>query len=91
MLSVLDGPSDEVCSIKGVDFDAQTAKFVNGEGKEVSKRYDLLIAADGSNSVVRDELQKADPEFKVRQIVAARTYKSIRSLPYPPEKSALGL
>ena len=85
------GQSDRFCSIKGVDFDVQTARFVKDDGKEMTERYDLLIAADGSNSVVRDELQKADPEFQVRQISAARTYKSIRSLAYPSEMSAFGL
>lgn len=73
--------------MKGVSFADQTVSFVDKSGGEVKVCYDLLVAADGANSAVRDSLEAYDPDFKVNKVTSFRSYKSIRSLKLPSQKS----
>ena len=42
--------------------------------------YDLLVAADGENSLIRQEMQKLDKTLTVRELPAPRVYKHMRGL-----------
>jgi kynurenine 3-monooxygenase len=75
------------CQCTEIDLAAKAAKFqtVNSETSETfTVEYDLLIGADGANSVVREQLQ-ATNQFEVEQNYVPNAYKSI-VLP-PPDPS----
>ena len=45
-------------------------------------RYDLLVGADGYNSLVRQEIEKLDDSIVRKQYRCKRGYKSLRNLPF---------
>ena len=64
-----------------IDFEAKTAVFEDAQGEDVSVGYDLLVGADGCNSVVRQEIEKIDDSMTRKLYRCKRGYKSIRNLP----------
>ena len=54
--------------------------FEDDHGKHVSASYDLLIAADGVHSQIRQGLQQFDATLDVRAYESTRGYKSLRNL-----------
>lgn len=73
-----------------VDFDRRVASFLvqtadhdNADTRQAP--YDLIIAADGASSRVRDLLQHYDNSFKVYYpLIANVGYKTFQDLPPPP-------
>ena len=64
-----------------IDFEAKTAVFEEAQGEDIAIRYDLLVGADGYNSVVRQEMKRLDDSIVMKQYRCKRGYKSIRNLP----------
>jgi len=73
---------------KSVSFKDQKITFETAKGNEVVVDYDLLVAADGSNSVVRKELQQFDRSLRVRRGPATRSYVSVNGLRIPDKNDA---
>lgn len=63
--------------------------FENSSAKEVIVDYDLLIAADGVNSVVRKELEDFDKDFKVHAVQCLRSYIGLDGFEIPKDDSKL--
>ena len=74
-------PSDFEVLPQRIDFEAKTAVFEDAQGEDIAMRYDLLVGADGYNSVVRQEMEKFDDSIVMKQYRCKRGYKSIRNLP----------
>lgn len=72
----------------GVAFTDQKAKFKGDDGREVTVDYDLLIAADGTNSKVQKELQDFDRSLKVLRGPAGRLYMGVDLLKIPEKSNA---
>ena len=45
-----------MCRSQGLDAESKTARFESEDGAEVTTGFDLLVGADGANSVVRETL-----------------------------------
>ncbi|GMH44774.1 hypothetical protein BSKO_12726 [Bryopsis sp. KO-2023] len=63
---------------EGVDIEQNVVK-VGGQLEE----YDLLVGADGTNSVVRKGLEKNRTDFEAVQYAVRSRYKSFRDIPAP--------
>jgi len=74
---------------KDVSFNEQKAAFETIDGKEVVVDYDLLVAADGINSIVRKKLQEFDRSFKVQSDFFNPMYAGIEGLKVPDKSHAL--
>lgn len=78
------------CQCTDIDLATKTARFqtVNSESPEsFTVEYDLLIGADGANSIVREQLL-ATNQFEVEQSYVPNAYKSIV---LPPLDPSLGI
>ncbi|KAK9819578.1 hypothetical protein WJX81_004976 [Elliptochloris bilobata] len=67
-----------------VDFERRIARFGSAEGGTTEVEYDLLVGADGANSVVRQELIRSNPAMQVSEEDSGREYKTWKCLPAPP-------
>lgn len=64
------------CPCEKIDFENQIAIFKNGEIRE---DYDLLIGADGANSVIRKQLEKEIQDYNVEYLISENLYLSFKS------------
>ena len=66
--------------IQEVLFGEKKLMIEDSEGNIVEEGYDLLIAADGVHSVVRQKLQEFDHSFEVESFEHSDVYIMIRDL-----------
>ncbi|GMH37667.1 hypothetical protein BSKO_05540 [Bryopsis sp. KO-2023] len=76
-------------SCTAIDMGSRIVKYTSSDGVEHEEPYDLLIGADGVNSIVRQALEAFDPTLKVRQMRSSSRYKTIRGLPRPDDAEEL--
>lgn len=69
------------CQCTEVDFANKQAKFQEKD-KLFNVDYDLLVGADGVNSIVREQILSTDESFTCKQTIYHNQYKSI-FLPSP--------
>ncbi|KAK9820281.1 hypothetical protein WJX72_008573 [[Myrmecia] bisecta] len=69
--------------LQAVDFQRKEATFASASGQTNSVQYDLLVAADGVNSVTRTQLQKAVPHLQVEKYDNVRSLKVFSGLKKP--------
>ena len=69
------------CSIlQEVLFDEKQLTIEDSDGNIVKEGYDLLIAADGVNSIVRQKLQEYDHTYGVESFAHSNVYSVIHDL-----------
>ena len=61
-------------------FDEKQLLLEDSDGNVVKEDYDLLIAADGVNSIVRRKLQDYDGTYEVESFANTNAYAVIRDL-----------
>ena len=74
--------SDPEVLLQRIDFEAKTVFFEDAKGEDIAMSYDLLVGADGYNSVVRQEMEKLGESIVTKRYRSKRGYKSIRNLPF---------
>ncbi|KAK9820096.1 hypothetical protein WJX72_006105 [[Myrmecia] bisecta] len=71
--------------LQAVDFERKQATFASAAGKTWTVQYDLLVGADGVNSVTRAQLQKALQQLKVEKHDSDRSIKVFSGLEKPAD------
>ena len=77
------------CGRQSIDFETKQLVFEGNEGSNVEEQYDLLIAADGARSFVRQKLQQYDSTFEVKSFQHYGSFKVMRDLPFLGEDGKL--
>lgn len=67
--------------IGNIDFQKKRIQFTLESGISDMVEYDLLIGADGRNSIVRKMLAEVDPSIKFEAKLNGKSWKSFTGLP----------
>ena len=70
-----------------VSFPQQKIGFRDRSGSCFKLDYDLLVAADGTNSVVRRKLSEFDKQFVISVSPTRINYMSVEGVSVPPDNS----